>query len=185
MNLSTTRARIVTGAGIGIAAVVVIGGTATAASQITAHQMATGSVTSRAVKDGGVKAWDLAPHVNSLLHRSSLNGAVYRVANYPRGGGGIATVACADGEAKSQKYTAVSGGARVDVPGQGTATEPITSSFPGRMDWSTNTPKPDRLDGWVVKFGNGPAPGTNPGDVLQVWALCVPTTDIEVQTTNY
>jgi hypothetical protein len=49
------------------------------------------------------------------------------------------------------------------------------------MDWSTNTPKADRLDGWVVTFGESSA-----GDkVLQVWALCVPNTDISVQTTDY
>ena len=26
----------------------------------------------------------------------------------------------------------------------------ITDSFPGRMYWDTNTPKPNRLDGWIV-----------------------------------
>lgn len=112
-------------------------------------------------------------------------GAVYRVANYVNGGGGIATVACADDNATSQKYTAITGGANVDVPGGSTDTEPITSSFPGRMDWSTNEPKAGRLDGWIVKFGNGTAPSQANGGTLQVWALCVPNTAISVQTTDY
>ena len=29
----------------------------------------------------------------------------------------------------------------------------VSSSFPGRMDWTTNSPKPNRLDGWIVQFG--------------------------------
>ena len=36
-----------------------------------------------------------------------------------------------------------------------------------------------RLDGWLV-FSNGK--GTN---TLRVWALCVPTTSIPVEVTNY
>jgi len=71
------------------------------------------------------------------------------------------------------------------VPGAGTNTEDITSSFPGRMDWDTNLPKPDRLDGWVVYFGDGAAPNADEGNVLEVWALCVPTTKIPVQVNTY
>ena len=111
-------------------------------------------------------------------------GAVYRVASYSNGGGGRATVACADTDAESQQYTAISGGAHVEVAAGHTNTEPITSSFPGRMDWSTNTPKPGRLDGWIVNFGNGEAPSTGNGS-LEIWALCVPTTSIPVDVTNY
>jgi hypothetical protein len=70
MNLSTTRARMLTVAGIGVAAVVVIGGTATAASQITAHQLATGAVTSRVIKDGSVREHDLSPGTVKLLHQA-------------------------------------------------------------------------------------------------------------------
>jgi hypothetical protein len=167
-------------AGIGVAGVVVIGGTATAASEITAHQLATGAVNSRVVKDGSVHMRDMTTHVNTLLQKSNLDGAVYRVANYTNGGDGWATVACADTETKSQRFVAISGG----VQGYSDSNNPsaglsVTSSFPGRMDWSTNTPKPDRLDGWVV--------GLTGGDdtTLKVWALCVPKTDISVQTTDY
>src|SRR3954451_22369606 len=39
-----------------------------------------------------------------------LTGAVYRVEVYKNGGGGDATVACADDGTESQKYTAIAGG---------------------------------------------------------------------------
>ena len=32
----------------------------------------------------------------------------------------------------------------------------IVASFPGRMDWSTNTPKPNRNDGWVTASTTSP-----------------------------
>ena len=40
----------------------------------------------------------------------------------------------------------------------------VADSFPGSMDWSTNTPKADRLDGWVVRFGD-----TTKGNQINVW----------------
>ena len=49
------------------------------------------------------------------------------------------------------------------------------------MDWSTNAPKADRLDGWIVQFG-GTAGGVAP-EKVKVWALCVPGADIPVDTT--
>lgn len=51
----------------------------------------------------------------------------------------------------------------------------VAASFPGRMDWSTNTPLPNRLDGWVVQFGH--AQGATQDNNLAVSALCVPTSD--------
>ena len=30
----------------------------------------------------------------------------------------------------------------------------MTASFPGRMDWSTTTVKPNRNDGWIVQVNN-------------------------------
>lgn len=74
MKLSTTRSRMLTVAGIGVAAVVVIGGTATAASQITSHQLATGAVSSRVVKDGTLRTGDLNDKVNKLLHQAGPKG---------------------------------------------------------------------------------------------------------------
>jgi hypothetical protein len=97
---------------------------------------------------------------------SYLRGAYYSVAYYDRGdtnGGAIATVAC-----KAQTDTAISGGVATD---DYMKTVPVGQSFPGRMNWGTNTPKPDRLDGWIVQFASqtGSAP-----EKVKVWALCVP-----------
>jgi hypothetical protein len=172
MKHSTTAARMLTVAGVGIGAAALIGGTATAASMITAKQMATGSVTSRVIKDGGIHQSDLTQRERNRLNAASLRGAVYRVENYKNGGGGDATVACANDEATSQKYTAIAGG--VEAGHTGTNGFSVTASFPGRMDWSAGTPKPNRLDGWIV-LGNGQYT-----DNLKVWALCIPTNDIPV-----
>ena len=91
MKLNTTAARVLTVAGVGIGAVALIGGTATAASLITAKQMATGSVNSRVLKDQSVHQHDLAAHAKALLNKDndSFSGAVYRVENYTNGGGGV------------------------------------------------------------------------------------------------
>jgi hypothetical protein len=106
---------------------------------------------------------------------SYLDGAYYSVAYYDKGdtnGGAIATVAC-----KAQTDTAISGGVSTD---DYTKTVPVGQSFPGRMDWSTNTPKADRLDGWIVQFAsqNGSAP-----QKVKVWALCVPGLNVPVNQT--
>ena len=116
--------------------------------------------------------------------KAGLTGAIYRVENYTNGGGGSATVACADKDAVSQRYTAIAGGVQGStVSSQSANGFAVTSSFPGRMDWGTNQPKmkadgTPRLDGWIV-LGNAVHTGT-----LKVWALCVPTTDIPVQTVD-
>ncbi|MCA1984353.1 hypothetical protein [Nocardioides nematodiphilus] len=111
-----------------------------------------------------------APGANGLA------GAVYRVENYLGGGGGSATVACADDDTLSQTYTAIAGGVQGStVDSQSPTGFAVSSSFPGRMDWNTNAPKANRLDGWIV-LGNGNYTGT-----LKVWALCVPTKSIQVQ----
>lgn len=106
---------------------------------------------------------------------SYLHGAYYSVAYYDKGdtnGGAIATVAC-----KAQTDTAISGGVSTDAY---TKTVPVGQSLPGRMDWNTNTPKPGRLDGWIVQFAsqNGSAP-----EKVKVWALCVPGMQVPVNQT--
>lgn len=104
-----------------------------------------------------------------------LDGAVYRSLTYTNGGGGSATVACADDNTVSQTYTAVAGGVQggtVETQDDGFV---VNSSFPGRMDWDAGVPKADRLDGWII-LGNGQYTST-----LTVWALCVPNTSIAVQ----
>jgi hypothetical protein len=104
---------------------------------------------------------------------ASMAGAFYSVENYVNGGDGWATAACdPSDDTRSQTFTAVSGG----VQGYSDSANPsaaisVTNSFPGRMDWTTDTPKAGRLDGWVV--------GLTGGDdtTLKVWALCVPNAD--------
>ncbi len=106
---------------------------------------------------------------------SYLAGAYYSVAHYDKGdtnGGAIATVAC-----KAQTDTAISGGVSTDDNAKNV---PVGQSFPGRMDWTTNTPMPNRLDGWIIQFAsqNGSAP-----EKVKVWALCVPGLNVSVDQT--
>jgi Collagen triple helix repeat (20 copies) len=95
---------------------------------------------------------------------------------YPgAGSGGIATVACDDDPAVSQTKVAIGGGVQFLNVGRnvGTLENPyvgdthITDSFPGRMDWNTNTPKANRLDGWIVRLN------TTPSVDMRVWVTCV------------
>jgi hypothetical protein len=132
-------------------------------------------ITSSDIKDGAVHTVDTSPKVQQEL-ASTLKGARFRVENYMNGGGGSATVACANDDATSQKFTAISGGVEGStVASQSPTGFAVSSSFPGRMDWTTGTPKSGRLDGWII-LGNGQQTSD-----LKVWALCVPTTDIPVQ----
>jgi hypothetical protein len=117
---------------------------------------------------------------------SGLLGAFYATALYNAGNtnaGAIATVAC---DPTSQDFTAIAGGVQVlglDADAKNRNT-PVSSSFPGRMDWSTNTPKAERLDGWIVQFGgNAGAISDRSPDKVKVWALCVPGADIDVTQT--
>jgi hypothetical protein len=115
---------------------------------------------------------------------SGLKGAYYSVAKYDVGdtnGGAIATVAC-----KNVTDVAISGGVQTLALGtNGLASNvPVSSSFPGRMGWSTNTPIPGRLDGWIVQFG-GDSGSTSPGSpaYVDIYALCVPAAEIPVDVT--
>jgi hypothetical protein len=123
---------------------------------------------------------------------NGLLGAFYATAFYNVGdtnAGAIATVACSS---TSTDFTAISGGVQVlgigdnqaEIDAANARNTPVSSSFPGRMDWSTNTPKLDRLDGWIVQFG-GNAGATSDKDPVKVkvWALCVPDTSIPVVQT--
>ena len=119
---------------------------------------------------------------------SELTGAFYATAFYNAGDtneGAIATVACNADPVKTD-YVAISGGVQVlglDA-GANSRNTPVSSSFPGRMDWNTNAPKPDRLDGWIVQFGGnaGATPDKAP-EKIKVWALCVPGASIPVNQT--
>jgi hypothetical protein len=115
---------------------------------------------------------------------SGLEGAYYAVAKYDVGdtnGGAVATVAC-----KATTDVAISGGVQTLAAGTNglSGNVPVSSSFPGRMDWSTNTPIAGRLDGWIVQFG-GNSSSTSLGDphYEDIYALCVPGADVPVDTT--
>jgi collagen triple helix repeat protein len=107
-------------------------------------------------------------------------GAFYSVQTYNEtiGVGAIATAACDPNDAaNSQKYVAISGGVQdTDAGTSMTANDnqvAVAASFPGRMDFNTFTPKPFRMDGWIIQFAHVGAQDDN----LAVWALCVPTSD--------
>lgn len=159
---------------------------------ITSADIANETIRSWDIADGTIQSKDLTTNLKSWIKgqagedgtdgvdgadgRDGLDGAVYRVLTYKNGGGGSATVACADDNTESQKYVAISGGVQGStVANQSADGFAVTSSFPGRMDWSTGEPKADRLDGWIV-LGN-----SQYTDTLTVWALCVPTDAVEVQ----
>jgi len=116
---------------------------------------------------------------------SGLEGAFYAVAKYDHANAGaIATVAC-DSNPANINYTAIAGGVQMTGIGDNNSNNtPVSSSFPGRMDWSINKPRPNRLDGWIVQFGgNAGAQSDRDPMTVNVWALCVPRTDIPVKTT--
>jgi hypothetical protein len=117
---------------------------------------------------------------------SGVTGAFYATAFYNAGNtnaGAIATVAC---DAEKTDYVAISGGVQVLGLGEGANSRntPVSSSFPGRMDWTANAPKPGRLDGWIVQFGgNAGATSDKAPEKVKVWALCVPGASIPVNQT--
>lgn len=126
--------------------------------------------------------------LQGLKGDTGLAGAFWSVEQYPEGAGsgGVATVACdATDATRSQQYVAISGGVQDTDNNTSMSTLqgkmlPIAASFPGRMDWNTNTPKPNRLDGWIVQMGQGDAQDTP----MSVWALCVPKANIGPTVTN-
>ena len=116
-----------------------------------------------------------------------LLGAFYATAYYDAGdtnAGAIASVACDGPRRTSPRSPVACRCSASDARVRNTRNTPVSSSFPGRMDWSTNTPKVDRLDGWIVQFGgNAGAVSDKAPEKVKVWALCVPNTDIPVQQT--
>ncbi len=143
-------------------------------------QVAHGALNGYNIADGTLGLTDLSNHANSVLRKPGFDGAFYSVQTYDEtvGVGAIATAACdpAD-DTNSQQYVAISGGVQdTDSNTDMTANNDqvaVAASFPGRMDWNTNTPKPGRLDGWIVQFAHVGSQDNN----LAVWALCVPLHD--------
>lgn len=173
---------------IGASLIAVVGftGAADASHLIGSLQIRNNSIRSVDIHDGTIKPRDLSAPLLAGVQgpkgdkgASGLTGAYYSVAFYDVGdtnAGAIATVAC-----KATTDVAISGGVQVlglDA-GANARNTPVSSSFPGRMDWSTNTPKAGRLDGWVVQFGGGSiAP-----EKVKVYALCVPGAVVPVEQT--
>jgi hypothetical protein len=206
MNLNPlTRSRTIAVL-VGASALAVAGTTgAVASSLVTSHDikdhtiqsvdLGNGAVTHRVIRDGAVRGKDLSESLMNRVERGAaghppLDRAYYSVAFYDVGdtnAGAIATVAC-----KKETDTAITGG--VQVTGIGVSQDeinaanqrntPVSSSFPGRMDWTTNSPKPQRLDGWIVQFGgNAGQTSDKAPEKVKIWALCVPGLDIPVHQT--
>ena len=71
------------------------------------------------------------------------------------GSGAIATVACSPGKvALSGGYRFMSdGGSGFNAPAVSDGSG-VVASFPGRMDWTTNTVKPNDNSGWIVQVNS-------------------------------
>jgi hypothetical protein len=181
------------------------GAGATAADLLTGKDIQDDSIASRDITDGSIKVKDLTADALTKIAGdkgdkgdtgakgdtgpkgakgdkgdSGVLGAYYAVAFYNAGNtnaGAIATVAC-----KATTDVAISGGVQVMgiEDGANARNTPVSSSFPGRIDWSTYAPLPDRLDGWIVQFGG--TVGQNPLKT-KIWALCVPGASIPVEQT--
>lgn len=115
-----------------------------------------------------VKTFD---YIAGIGHRDGYDGMDSGYAGV--GGGAIATVACSTGkEALGGGYWFRGGANGFDSPAL-TSGVAVTASFPGRMDWNTNTPKADRNDGWIIQV-NKPQ-NVNPGD-LTMYVICANVT---------
>lgn len=168
-------------------------GSAAAVLALTAGtaSAATTFITSKDIQDGTIRKVDLNASVNRAIAKGQQApaGTVYRVAHYANGAGGTAvgTVACADTNHRSMKYVAIAGGMQIiDADGDKTFSNDnavaVADSFPGRMDWNTNSPKEGRLDGWVIRWGNAAESAAQ----VNVWAICMKKpADLQVQTNNY
>jgi len=77
-------------------------------------------------------------------------------ASYPGvGGGAIATVACTTGkEALGGGYWFKSEGDNGFHSAAVSDGSGVIASFPGRMDWNTNTVKPGDISGWIVQVND-------------------------------
>ena len=127
----------------------------------------------------GVSGYEVRTYdyIQGVGHRAGQDGEPAGYAG--AGGGSIATVACSSAEKvalsggyflrngadESQNGTSLPDGMFESPAVQNGAG--VVASFPGRMDWTTFTPKPGRLDGWIVQFNSKP-----PGDVT-LYAVCV------------
>jgi hypothetical protein len=139
---------------------------------------------SRDIADGGVHRADLSGSINKQLSgvgRAGLpKGAYVSEAVYDNGGNGWATVAC-----NNETDFALDGQIEAgDTSGNGGPVGSyVIASFQGRMDWTTNTPKPGRTDGWV--FGVHADSNGNTDTPLIVSAICVPGANLKHVINHY
>ena len=172
-----------------IAALAIGTGTAQASGLLSSHDIEDNGVRSIDIHDGGVHHRDLSRGVQAKIAQHAKDGvdgkdgkdgiaglyyvtATYGtdVANNPNvsvNEGAIATVAC-----KDPADHAVAGGVQTLGIDGGRAAA-VASSFPGRMDWDTNTPKANRFDGWIVQFDARQAPVK-----ANIWVTCATGTTI-------
>jgi hypothetical protein len=165
----------------------VLAGTAAIALIGAGAGYSAGQITSNDIKDETIKMKDIKPSTADKLQgqtgpvgpagpvgKTGLTGVYYAQAKYDVGdtnAGAIATVACS-----APTDVAISGG--VQTIGADGTNAAVGNSFPGRMNWATNTPLPNRLDGWIVQFDAGQPPLKT-----TIWALCVPGATIPVVNT--
>ena len=183
---------------------VALGGGAYAATtsipngSVTHSKLADNSVWHNNIKSGAVEMDSLSPGVQSQLQKagqpgpkgpqgapgaSGFKGAFYSVQNYTEtvSTGAVATAACdPNSDTRSKQFVAISGGVQDTDKSTNMTTNAnpleIAASFPGRMNYHNFTPKPGRLDGWIIQFGNSATFGTQDNNLV-VWALCVPKAD--------
>jgi hypothetical protein len=139
--------------------------------------MAGNSVWHASIGNGSVRTNNLGSDVQGNIAHGGFAGAFYSVQQYTgtTANGAIATAACdPSNDTNSQKYVAISGG--VQAADANTSMKanpdplPVVASFAGRMNFTTSTPLPGRVDGWIIQFGQRGTSDTN----ISVWALCVP-----------
>lgn len=116
---------------------------------------------------------------DAVLYKAYWSVAYYNVGD--TNAGAIATVAC-----KERTDTAITGGVQtlgLD-DGANSRNTPVSSSFVGRMDWTTGKPMSAHNDGWIVQFGgNAGATSDKAPEKVKVYALCVPGFALEtIQT---
>lgn len=88
------------------------------------------------------------------------------------GGGAIATAACSSETEVATGGGYILGDIAINANPNTALTDgwTVVASMPGRMDWSTNTAKPGRYDGWIVRLN---APSGAPAISMKVYVVCM------------
>lgn len=91
------------------------------------------------------------------------------------GQGAIATAACSSPDKVATGGGYILGDVAINADPNTALTDgwTVVASLPGRMDWSTNTAKPGRYDGWIVRLN---APANAPAISMKVYVICMNAT---------